>query len=67
MKTATPTPAELADQLLGELEAEILPRVEDEYGGQEVMQALRDKRAELVEQLQTARWKKAHPLVLDED
>jgi hypothetical protein len=67
MKTAAPTPAELADQLMGELEAEVLPQVEDVYGGQRVLQALRDKRAALVERLEDARWKKTHPLVLDED
>lgn len=67
MKTEAPTPAELADQILQELEDEVLPQVDDVYGGQRVLQSLRDKRAELVERLGQARWKKAHPLVLDED
>jgi len=67
MKTAAPTPAELADQLLGELEAEVLPRVEDEYGGQAVVEAVRNKRAELVERLQDARWKPGRTIVPEED
>jgi len=58
------SPAELVEELLLELEAELLPRLQNEYGGQDLLAALRRKRALLQEHLKGARWKPGPSMVL---
>jgi len=53
------TPAEFGEQALQELENELRPLLENEYGGQDALGAIRRKRERLVGRLKTARWRVA--------